>query len=86
MKVAIHQRFESFIEEQIKSGKFDTPEEVVNAGLARLRIDSIFSAEDLADLRDEVQIGVDQADRGEFLEFTAEEIINEGRDILAKRR
>jgi len=37
-------------------------------------------------LREEVAIGLQEADRGEFVEFTAETIIAEGRKILESRR
>jgi Arc/MetJ-type ribon-helix-helix transcriptional regulator len=40
----------------------------------------------LAQLRAELQVGIDQADRGEFVEFTAQDIMREGRELLARRK
>jgi hypothetical protein len=39
---------------------------------------------DIEELKREIEIGVEQADRGEFVEFTAQDIIREGREILEK--
>ena len=43
-------------------------------------------AQDSEELKREIQIGSEQADRGEFVEFTAEDIIREGREILGRRQ
>lgn len=39
----------------------------------------------LEDLRREIAIGIEQADRGEFVEFDAETIIREGRRRMAEK-
>jgi antitoxin ParD1/3/4 len=85
MNIVIDPVFEKIIEDQIKSGQYDTPEDVVRAGLMRLQTEVQFSAEEIEELREDIQIGLDQADRGEFVEFDAEDIIKEAREILAKR-
>ena len=41
------------------------------------------TAEEIAELRTEVDLGIEDADQGRFVEFTAEQIIAEGRDRLA---
>lgn len=38
------------------------------------------------ELKREIKIGIDQADRGEFVEFTAEDVIREGRETPARKQ
>ncbi|MDB5319238.1 MAG: hypothetical protein JWN40_869 [Phycisphaerales bacterium] len=40
----------------------------------------------LRELREMLHEGIEQADRGEFVEFTAEDIMREGREMLARRK
>lgn len=40
----------------------------------------------LRELREMLREGIEQADRGEFVEFTAEDIMREGREMLARRK
>ena len=40
----------------------------------------------LQELREMLRVGIEQADRGEFVEFTAEDIMREGRELLARRK
>lgn len=40
----------------------------------------------LRELREMLREGIEQADRGEFVEFTAEDIMREGRELLARRK
>ena len=37
-------------------------------------------------LREELRVGIEQADRGEFADFTVEDIMREGRELLARRK
>ena len=53
-----------FIDAQIASGQFGNPEDVVVAALDAMKT----REEKLAWLRREIQIGIDQADRGELLD------------------
>lgn len=67
MKVALSPELERFVEEQVKAGRFASPVEVVEAGLARLMLDQPdeLDAEDLAAIKEsEAQIA-----RGEDLNW-----------------
>jgi putative addiction module CopG family antidote len=67
MKVALSPELERFVEEQVKAGRFASPAEVVEAGLARLMLDQPdeLDAEDLAAIEEsEAQIA-----RGEELDW-----------------
>jgi antitoxin ParD1/3/4 len=72
-----------FIEEVVKSGRYLSESEVVAEALTELKVREEVRAHKLAGLRAKVQIGIDQADRGEFVEFTAEDVKAEGRRRLS---
>jgi Arc/MetJ-type ribon-helix-helix transcriptional regulator len=66
--------FQKFIDEQVRSGQFSSPEQVIEAGLARLMLDP-----PPEDLDEETLAAIDRAEaefeRGEgrpFKEFAAE--------------
>jgi len=72
-----------FIEESVKTGAFnDAGEFVVNLLYnVKAQSESELSEEQqakLATLRAEVAVGIEQAERGEFVEFTADDIIASG--------
>ena len=55
----------AFVDAQVASGEFPDAEAVVAEGLDRLRSEIEAEAERVARFRAEVQIGVDQIERGE---------------------
>jgi antitoxin ParD1/3/4 len=74
MNVSLNPKLARFVEEQIKAGRFSSPEEVVNGALARLQTEQELSAEDVEHLRAELAPGIAQADRGELEPWDPEEI------------
>ena len=73
-----------FVEASVKTGAFsDAGDFVVNLLYnVKAQSESELSEEQqakLATLRAEIAVGIEQAERGEFVEFTADEIIAEGR-------
>lgn len=50
------------------------------------RIEKVVLDELLEPLRRELDVGIAQADRGEFVEFDAEDIMREGRARLARKK
>ena len=50
--------------------------------LAHVVEQQALTEEDVAELRAEVAVGFAEADSGEFIEFTAEDVIRRGRDAL----
>ncbi len=75
MEVEIKPELRRFIEDELKAGHYDSPDEMINLALANLQSPEELSAEEIEDLRAEVDIGIAEADRGEFVDITAEEII-----------
>jgi antitoxin ParD1/3/4 len=92
MRVSLRPDLEKFIEEKVRNGQYADVDAVVNDAVEMLKEQnereelSPEDAQKLEELRREIQIGIDQADRGEFVEFTAEDIIREGEAELRRRR
>jgi antitoxin ParD1/3/4 len=86
MNVSLNPKLARFVEEQLKAGKYSSPEDVVNAGLARLQTEQELSAEDVTHLRGELAVGIDQADRGELEPWDAGEIHAEVERRAAEER
>ena len=76
----------SFLEEAMKTGRFFSESEVVAEALAEFRVREAIRRAKLDDLRAKVQVGIEQADRGEFIAFTAEDVKREGRQRLATQQ
>ncbi|WP_420607641.1 type II toxin-antitoxin system ParD family antitoxin [Novosphingopyxis sp.] len=70
--LSLGSHFEAFVRRKVESGQYRSVSEVVRAGLRELEDgDQRFS-----DLRAHVAVGVEQADRGEFVEnFRITEVI-----------
>jgi putative addiction module CopG family antidote len=67
MNLTVNPEMEKFIEEQVKAGYFNSPSEVLEAGLARLMLDpepEELSEEDAIAL----ETAFDQMDRGETID------------------
>ena len=86
MKVSLNPKFARFVEEQVRSGKFGSAEDVVNGALARLQTEQELSAEDVERLRGELRVGVEQADRGELEPWDRDEISAEVERRAAEER
>jgi antitoxin ParD1/3/4 len=86
MQVSLSPRLWKIIQGQVESGRFATPEEVIAAGVGVIQTTTELPSEDIAELRALAQVGLEQANRGEFVEFNAEEVIAEGRVILSKSK
>ena len=78
MEVRLATEQKSFIHKQVRTGRFPTPEAVVVEALRRMEEEDIAK---LARLREEIGIGIEAADRGDFVPLNVEEIVGE---ILAE--
>lgn len=67
MNVTLKPELQQFVDEQIRSGRFTTPDEVLEAGLTRLMLDPV------NDLDDEDVAGIEESEaqiaRGEDLDW-----------------
>jgi len=68
MNVNLGSVFDRFIAELLEGGLYQTQSEVVREGLRLLKEREELKALRLAELRKEIAIGSEQADRGEFVD------------------
>ena len=85
MNVTLNGDLAKFIDAEVKAGRYSSADDAVNAAVARLQTEAALSEADIDDFRAELDEGIAQADRGEFVEFTAEDVIAERRSKLAER-
>ena len=82
MDVKLNPNLAKFVRDKVRSGQYPDADHVINSALNELQqreAGEEFTPEHRAYLRRELQRGVEQADRGEFAEFTAEDVIAEAR-------
>jgi antitoxin ParD1/3/4 len=85
VSIALNTEDQRFIEEAVKSGRYFSESEVIAQALSEMKVREAIRRSKIDDLRAKVQVGIEQADRGEFVEFTAEDVKAEGRRRLAAR-
>jgi putative addiction module CopG family antidote len=78
MKVVLRPEMQKYVREKVKAGHYADASVLVNEALDVLRDQEQFSAKQAVYFRREVQRGLDQLDRRELSEFTAETIIARG--------
>jgi antitoxin ParD1/3/4 len=83
MNVSLTPELERWIAEKVESGLYTTASEVVQEGLRLLFARSDLLEEQTTRLRAEVQLGLDELDRGEVVPMVA--AIAEARDRVAPR-
>lgn len=83
MTVTLSPQTARLISEQVAAGRFVSADAAVDAAVAQLAA----SGDPALDgFRADVDVGLADADRGEFVEFTAEDVIAERRAAYARRR
>ena len=86
MKLAIRSDLEAFLRQQVKVGRYVDINQALNGALEVARDQESLTPQDVAELRREVRVGLDAADRGEFAEFNADDIKVAGRALLGRRK
>jgi antitoxin ParD1/3/4 len=67
MNVSLTPELERLVNDEIRDGNYKSANEVVSEGLRLVRL----RRQKLAALRREIQIGIDQIERGEYLDYTS---------------
>lgn len=65
MQVSLTPELQRFVEEKLKSGDFESASDVVGSALAMWKAQEELSSADLDELRAQINVGLDQARRGE---------------------
>jgi antitoxin ParD1/3/4 len=73
VNVHLGETFDKFVGELIASGLYQSQSEVVREGLRLLKEREDLRKLRLEELRREIQVGIDQADRGELVAFDIED-------------
>lgn len=86
MTVTLNREARRFVEEKVRAGQYVSPDAAVNAMVELAQEQEKWTADDVAELRAEIDVGLREANRGDFIDYTAEDIIAEGRAALDAKR
>lgn len=75
MNISLTPELEELVQEKVRSGMYHSASEVIRDALRLLQEREQLRALRLTELRKEIAIGIEQADRGEVIPFDAEAII-----------
>ena len=84
MNVSVGKDFEEFVKAKVSSGDYASVSEVVREGLRLLKERERLLEARIQSLRGDIQIGLDQADRGELLD--GETVMQDLHSVLERRR
>jgi antitoxin ParD1/3/4 len=85
MNVSLTPELEQYVSKKVESGLYQTASEVIREGLRLLREKEELHQRKLEELRHEIQIGIDQADRGELSPLDAQGTLKQLRAARAKK-
>ena len=85
MNISLHPDLQKFIDDQLAAGHYESADALINTALARLQSEN-HSADDLAELRAEIEVAIAQADRGELEDWDIHDIRAEGQRLLSESR
>jgi antitoxin ParD1/3/4 len=76
MQISLKPEQEKFIEDQLRSGAYRTPDEVISVALDLLESDPIdnLSVNELEDLRQAINVGAQEADRGDVAPWNVADV------------
>jgi antitoxin ParD1/3/4 len=81
MTIALPPELERFVSEQVASGAYPSPVDVVRVGLELLREQEMINRFPKEELRRELMIGIAEADRGELSPFDPKAALAELRRV-----
>ena len=74
MNVSLEPKLQGYVDEKVRSGQYESANEVLNAALSLMRDQEEWTPEDVEALRRDVAHAAAQLDRGEGAPWDAEEI------------
>jgi len=85
MNVSLTPELEQYVSKKVESGLYQTASEVIREGLRLLKEKEELHQKKLEELRREIQIGIDQANRGELSPLDAQGTLKRLRAARAKK-
>ena len=70
MNVSLTPELEQYVNGKVQSGRYQTASEVIREGLRLLQEREELHQQKVMDIRREIQVGLDQAERGQVSTFT----------------
>lgn len=77
MNILLNRESQAFVDEKVRKGDYASAEDVINSALLALQTEEELSAPEAQALREEIQIGVTEADQGELELWDPAEIATE---------
>ena len=84
MTATLPEDLEEYVKAKVQSGEYPSAVEVIRAGLHLLEDQETLRQIRLERLRKEIAVGIEQADRGEVAPLDVENIIAQGKRLLAQ--
>jgi antitoxin ParD1/3/4 len=75
MTLKLKPETERILKEKVQNGQYESLEEAANEMIQAAYEQETMTEEDIEELRREVAVGIEQADRGQFSKLTIDEII-----------
>ena len=75
MHVSLTPYFESYVANKVESGRYNNASEVIREALRLLEAHDARESAKLAILKAEVQKGIDEADRSDFVDIDLEDLL-----------
>jgi antitoxin ParD1/3/4 len=84
MEVTLTRELEELIDEEVTSGRYPTPGEVIREALRIFKGQTEHRDRQLEALRREVRVGIDELERGEYTEYDEDSLSDLVADIKAR--
>jgi antitoxin ParD1/3/4 len=85
MDIVLRPEVEKLVEHQLRTGRFASADELIEAAIVRLAKHdetAAYEPEELDSLRAQIAVGVDQLDRGQGSAWDLDRVRSEGRRLL----
>jgi len=86
MNLSLHAELQKFVDQEVKAGHYDSAEDLINSAVARLQAEEDLSAAQLASLRAEIAVGIEEADRGQTADWDADALKRRVREHLETKK
>jgi antitoxin ParD1/3/4 len=84
MNITLTPEMEQIVSRKVQSGQYDSPDAVIDKGLRLLEQEETRQELHFQELKQEIVLGLEQADNGQVKAFAPEELLHRVRQKLAK--